>query len=246
MKKLSLLLTIAFFTTCIHIVKASNKPDAERYVVIGDLIFRKTPPSAKVSEMIFFTAPYGKKATILKITDSLPEEELRMAIPVDSIPDGPIFLHMLKEYRDTRVAARSGESIKVGDKFPVFKAIDLDGNTWSNKDIEGKVMVLNLWFSGCGPCRAEMPELSEWKKTIPDVMFFASTYEDPETVRYVLDRTEFNWIQLVQDTQFFKWTGTKGYPLTLIVDKSGIVSHVEYGTSSAKREALRQKILELL
>ncbi len=107
-------------------------------------------------------------------------------------------------------------------------------------------MVLNLWFSGCGPCRAEMPELSEWKKTIPDVMFFASTYEDPETVRYVLDRTEFNWIQLVQDTQFFKWTGTKGYPLTLIVDKSGIVSHVEYGTSSAKREALRQKILELL
>jgi thiol-disulfide isomerase/thioredoxin len=106
-------------------------------------------------------------------------------------------------------------------------------------------MVLNLWFTGCGPCRAEMPELSQWKTEMPDVMFFAATYEDAATARPVVERQGFNWIQLVGDTQFKEWIDESGYPLTVVVDKAGNVTHVEHGTSPVQRETLKQKIQEV-
>lgn len=63
-------------------------------------------------------------------------------------------------------------------------------------------MVLNLWFTGCAPCRAEMPILSTWKDEMPDVMFFSSTYEDAEKAKPVLEQQKFNWIPLINDKQF--------------------------------------------
>ena len=106
-------------------------------------------------------------------------------------------------------------------------------------------MVLNLWFTGCGPCRKEMPELSTWKDEMPEVMFFSSTYESPEVAKQVLDKIHFNWIPLVNDTQFKEFIGNNGYPLTIVVDKSGKIAAFEYGTSPEQRASLKKKISEL-
>ncbi|MDE6322216.1 MAG: TlpA family protein disulfide reductase, partial [Muribaculaceae bacterium] len=135
--------------------------------------------------------------------------------------------------------------IRVGDSFPRFAATDIDGRTWTNADVEGRVMVLNLWFTGCGPCRREMPELSTWKDEMPEVMFFSSTYEAPEIARQVLDKGHFNWIPLVNDTQFKEWIGGNGYPLTIVVDKSGKIAAYEYGTSPEQRASLKKVITDL-
>lgn len=41
----------------------------------------------------------------------------------------------------------------------------LTGGPWSLADAKGKVVVLNVWGSWCGPCQAELPELqSAWTK----------------------------------------------------------------------------------
>jgi thiol-disulfide isomerase/thioredoxin len=36
-----------------------------------------------------------------------------------------------------------------------------DGQTLDSKDLLGKVVVLNFWYAGCAPCRAETPELAK-------------------------------------------------------------------------------------
>lgn len=37
----------------------------------------------------------------------------------------------------------------------------LDGQSVDLADLRGKVAVVNVWWSGCGPCRAEMPLLQQ-------------------------------------------------------------------------------------
>jgi tetratricopeptide (TPR) repeat protein len=47
---------------------------------------------------------------------------------------------------------------------PDFSAIDLQGKTIRLADLKGKIVVINIWGIGCGPCIAEMPRLNELVK----------------------------------------------------------------------------------
>lgn len=54
--------------------------------------------------------------------------------------------------------------LEVGKSLPGhFAEYDIDGNPWTDELIKGRKVVVNAWFSGCGPCLREMPILSEWK-----------------------------------------------------------------------------------
>lgn len=58
---------------------------------------------------------------------------------------------------------------------------DLDGKTFKLADYSGKVLVVNLWATWCGPCRVEIPELlklsDEYKSK--GVELIGLTNEDP-------------------------------------------------------------------
>ena len=136
--------------------------------------------------------------------------------------------------------------INEGDKFPEFSATDINGKIWTNADVKGKVMVLNLWFTGCRPCRAEMPELSKWKDEMPDAMFLSATYENAERAKPVIESQGFNWIALINDTQFAEFIGSIGYPMTIVVDKAGFITMIEYGTSPTQRTKLKEEIRKLI
>ena len=65
----------------------------------------------------------------------------------------------------------------------------LDGTPWRLADQAGKVVVVNVWYSTCGPCEAEMPLLERaWKQLSakhPDLRFMGIDFgESPETVSY--------------------------------------------------------------
>jgi thiol-disulfide isomerase/thioredoxin len=135
-------------------------------------------------------------------------------------------------------------SPKAGEPFPKFSEKDMNGRTWTNDSVRGHVMVLNLWYSGCGPCRAEMPELSTWKEQLPNVMFFSATYHDAELAKRITDKHHFTWTHLVEAKDMMSWIGTEGFPFTVVVDKQGIVRHAVHGTNETKRAELLAKIKE--
>jgi thiol-disulfide isomerase/thioredoxin len=45
--------------------------------------------------------------------------------------------------------------------LPAFELADLSGKTWSVKSLNGKVVLINLWATWCGPCNAELPQLQK-------------------------------------------------------------------------------------
>jgi thiol-disulfide isomerase/thioredoxin len=56
-----------------------------------------------------------------------------------------------------------------------------EGANFRLADFHGKVIVINLWASWCGPCRREIPEYEKVRKSYEgrNVEFVALTTEDP-------------------------------------------------------------------
>lgn len=236
---------------------AASAGERKQVIIINGYFFNELPAALKKSitpkdmKIFVIKTPGGATAVAMYSASlKLSEESLRYAVPIEKISEGEELMRRYNKQKDASggfsFTMTSGKPlIKIGDKFPDFSAVDIKGKTWTNADVKGKVMVLNLWFTGCGPCRKEMPELSTWKDEMPDVMFFSSTYESPEVARQVLDNVRFNWIPLVNDTQFKDFIGNNGYPLTIVVDKSGKIAAFEYGTSPEQRASLKNKISKL-
>ena len=243
MKKFILLFTLIIATLCANAQTA--KP--QTIIVIDGYFFNEMPVSKQnIAKMHMLQTPNGTMALGLELSIELSEEALKHALPLEQVPEADVLLQRYNEAKSAssslNVVIAKKSMLKVGDKFPDFTATDINGKQWTQEDIKGKVMVLNLWFSGCGPCRSEMPELSTWKNEMPDVMFFSATYESAEIARPIIEKQGFNWIHLIDNTQFKEFVGNNGYPMTIIVDKAGVVSMIEFGTSPTQRTKLKEEI----
>ena len=194
----------------------------------------------------------GNSVVAIGLDVDLPKSVVRKAIPreqvhnADQFQNGVNMMRTMQELTQANVKADGTfYSPKAGEHFPQFSEKDMDGRTWTNDSVRGRVMVLNLWYSGCGPCRAEMPELSTWKEKFPNVMFYSATYHDAEIVKRITDKHHFTWTHLVEAKDMMSWIGTEGFPFTVVVDKQGIVRYAVHGTNETKREELLAKIKEV-
>ena len=89
----------------------------------------------------------------------------------------------------------------------------------------GKVSVVNVWASWCGPCRAEHPLLMELAKR-QDIQLLGLNYKDePANAREFLSSLGQPFVAAVADEEgraSIDW-GVYGVPETFIVDGNGII-----------------------
>jgi peroxiredoxin len=106
----------------------------------------------------------GNSVIVINVNATLPKSVIRKAIPREQVHNADQFLSGLNMMATVTSLTQAGVkadgtwySPKEGEPFPQFSERDMDGRTWTNDSVKGRVMVINLWYSGCGHCRAEMP-----------------------------------------------------------------------------------------
>jgi cytochrome c biogenesis protein CcmG/thiol:disulfide interchange protein DsbE len=115
----------------------------------------------------------------------------------------------------------------IGQPLPAFALPDLQGKLLDSHSLQGKPVVLNLWFTTCGPCIAEMPMLNriQQEKAQTGVVFLAMTFDSQEKVQAFLRKRPFNFRHLAAAEQYCNQFNT-GYPITLFVGRDGLIKKV--------------------
>lgn len=127
---------------------------------------------------------------------------------------------------DTVYNSRNWKDCVMGKPVPDIELRTIGGKVYRMKDLAGKVVVLNFWFTQCIPCIEEMPSLNRLVKEYrdKDVVFFGITYDNVKTLRSgFLARYPFDF-NIVSDSRSITEMFSAGYPTTYIIDRKGIVS----------------------
>jgi thiol-disulfide isomerase/thioredoxin len=131
----------------------------------------------------------------------------------------------------------------------------IDNSSFRLADFDGKVMVVNVWATWCGPCRREVPDYEKVRKEFAgrEVEFIALTTEDPLAARgqvqkFVRDMNfgfRVGWADPA--TARILMNGRSSIPQTLVVDKHGqIISHWRGYSEGESRDRLKQAIEKAL
>ena len=118
-------------------------------------------------------------------------------------------------------------AFKTGKKFDAFSAYDMSGNLVDTKQLKGKVLVINFWFTTCPPCKAERPYLNrivDDYKSDPNVVFIAVALDQKEQLNPYLKEHEFKYTVIPDGKKIADSYGIPGYPTQLIVDKEGKIA----------------------
>lgn len=162
---------------------------------------------------------------------SLDSNIIAKAIPPEKVRNAQKLLRDYNGRRPSVLNKNEGIGVEVGQPFISFSYKDTDNNGWNNQSVAGKVYVVNVWQSECGPCRGEMPILSTWKERFPDVVFLSASRHNTEEILPVVERHNFTWTHLQEASDIVALVGQQGFPLTIVVDKNGIVRFAKTGAT---------------
>lgn len=135
-----------------------------------------------------------------------------------------------------------------GHPAPDFELKNLDGETIRLADYQGKPVIINFWATWCGPCRAEMPEIQEISVENADdliVIGVNNTATDNEDliVEFVQEFGVTFPIVLDEDGKTVETYKVIGLPMTVFIDKDGVVNEVF--TGPVNKAYIQSKIPEL-
>jgi len=130
-----------------------------------------------------------------------------------------------------------------GKYLPELNFEDISGNKLTPMNTNGKILVINCWYTNCGPCVAEIPELNKLVKYFradTSILFLALAFDDKTTLETFLKNKKFNYT-IIPDKKNYLMNILKipSYPTHIIVDKNGIIKKI----TTTDLSTLKQLIL---
>lgn len=129
---------------------------------------------------------------------------------------------------------------------PSLKVTTLDGKPYDLSAERGHWVIVNFWATWCVPCIKEMPEISQYVKTHPNVRAIGIAYDDtdPADIRAFLGKhpVSFPVAQVTMDKPLKDFDEPLGLPTTYLIGPDGKVAKHFMGpvTPAALRAVIGQ------
>lgn len=245
----SILLSII---SCLTIyAQTSNDSLVQATAIVDGLFYDKSVPLKSLipgeSTMAVLKDPDGAMVIGVYLPKGYAVEEslITKAIPAERVKYAEKLLRDYNGRKPQTVATYQGIGVKVGEPMIKFEYSDTNNDIWNNEKLKDKVYVINLWQSECGPCRREMPILSEWKNNFTDVVFLSASRHNTEEILPIVQQHNFTWTHLQEASDLVALVGKEGFPLTIVVDKNGIVRFAKVGATEENQAAAYTVIEQL-
>ena len=112
-----------------------------------------------------------------------------------------------------------------------FSGTAVDGSTVSSADYDDTVLVLNFWYAGCPPCRAEAPDLASLAEEYTEVPFLGvNTIDTAENALTFATKFGIPYPSIIDantasvQLAFAGAVAPNAVPTTLVIDREGRVA----------------------
>ncbi len=128
-----------------------------------------------------------------------------------------------------------------------FRLTDMNNKKWDSKELRGKTIVINFWFTACKPCIAEMIYLNKLVQENKDssVVFIAPAPENETQIKKFLKKYDFYYNIIPSSGDYIMAMDIQNFPTHLVVDKQGILREVFIGYADDIQQKLQAEIDKL-
>lgn len=168
-----------------------------------------------------------------------------------------IFERLAKEYGDmesgkvtigelAKKALFEIQNLSIGKKAPEVLCLNIDGNKEDKlSNYKGNVVVIDIWATWCGPCRAMIPHEREMVEKLKGKKFnliSVSGDNEKEALTTFLEKEKMPWTHWFAERKgILKDWNIRFYPTIYVLDHKGVIR-----AKGLRGEALEKKVHELL
>jgi thiol-disulfide isomerase/thioredoxin len=134
-----------------------------------------------------------------------------------------------------------------GRPLPIVDIQTLSGDAFSTRELLGRPLVVNFWYSTCAPCKRELPAFAAVQSELGDQVRFVGVDTFPPSSNeesFARDRGVKYELFYDPDGQLTTAVGIATSPQTLFIDATGTILEQTGELTADKLEALiRTKLL---
>lgn len=188
-----------------------------------------------MSKVKRFAKPYtpGANATARKL-----QFQFILAVILGFVVVGLLFWWQLPA-GDQPANAAPVAAPAVGAPALDFSLPALSGATVQLHDMAGQVVIVNLWATWCPPCKAEMPAIDAYYQAHQAeglTVLAVNSQDAPTTVQAFINAQGFHFpVLLDQHNVVSDLYQVQGLPTTVVIDRDGIIRHIQVGAISAQQ-----------
>lgn len=218
-----------------------QSPETDKFLLA---LFKKTySPNVRAAAGIRLINSHQQKGNIpfaVRLAELMAEDRYLDGVPITPRPTGPT----AREWAEGKL--REINLVSVGKVIPEVSGEKLGGGMEQISDYRGKVVVLDVWATWCGPCVAMIPhqrEMAERFHDQPFALVSVSCDTERETLEEFLEANAMPWNHwwVGADGELKKSLNIGLFPTIIVLDAKGVIRF-----KNIKNEELEEAVEELI